>query len=95
MVIAGIRIKIEELVYQKLDFPYKEEFIKKHKVINKLNYAEENGVEVPELYYLLQPLYNDGLHLKGNDSDIQNKMKSCYLKTDNLHIKRMVKLLFN
>lgn len=95
MVIAGLRIKIEEKVYQQLDTADRCEFICQHKVINKLIYAEEKGVDVPELFYLLQPLYNDGLHLGGDDNDVRRKIKSCYLKTDNLHVRRMIEMLFS
>lgn len=94
MVVVGIRIRIEELVYQKLCCEDKAEFIQQHKVINKLQFAEEQGVNVPELYFLLQPMYNDSLHLGGDDNAVTRKMKSCYLKTNNLHIRRMVQMLF-
>ncbi|MFA9378272.1 MAG: AAA family ATPase [Lachnotalea sp.] len=94
MIIAGVRIRIEEMVYRQLSPSDQLEFIKKHKVINKLLYAEDIGIEVQELFYLLQPLYNDGLHLGGNDNDVRRKIKSCYLKTNNLHIRRMIQMLF-
>lgn len=94
MVVAGIRIRIEELVYERLPCVVQEEFIQQHKVFNKLRFAEEHGVEVPELYYLLQPMYNDSLHLVGDDNAVARKMKSCYLKTNNLHVRRMVQMLF-
>lgn len=94
MVIAGLRIRIEELVYQQLGANDRNKFIDQHKVINKLTFAEHKGVDLPELFYLLQPLYNDGLHLGGNDNDVLRKIKSCYLKTDNLHIRRMIGMLF-
>lgn len=94
MIIAGIRIRIEELVFQQLDTDDRDGFIAKHKVINKLNYALTCGVDIPELYYLLQPLYNDGLHLGGPDDVVRSKIKSSYLKTNNMHIKKMIKHLF-
>jgi len=94
MVVAGIRIRIEELVYGELADTDHDEFIQQHKVINKLHFAEEHGVDVPELYYLLQPMYNDSLHLSGDNNAVVRKMKSCYLKTNNLHIRRMVQMLF-
>lgn len=94
MVIAGVRIKIEELVHNRLDTDDTEEFFAQHKVINKLDYAKSKGIDVPELYYLLQPLYNDGMHLKGDDNVVKSKIKSCYLKTDNLHIRKMIRELF-
>lgn len=95
MIIAGVRIRIEEMVYRQLNPCDQCEFIQQHKVINKLLFAEDHGIEVPELFYLLQPLYNDGLHLGGNDNDVSLKMKSCYLKTNNLHIRRMIQMLFH
>ena len=51
-------------------------------------------INVPELYYLLQPMYNDSLHLGGDNNTVARKMKSCYLKTNNLHVRRMVQMLF-
>ena len=95
MVIAGIRLKIEELVFNMLDSNNQDDFITLHTVIKKLEYAENLGIDIPELFYLLQPLYNDGLHLRGDDNTIQQKIKSCYLKIDNLHIKQMIKRLFS
>lgn len=95
MVIAGVRIKIEELVFNQLNVADQSGFISQHKVKNKLQYAESKGVEVPELFYLLQPLYNDGLHLGGKDEDVKRKIKSCYLKTDNLHVRRMIQMMFS
>lgn len=95
MVVTGIRIRIEELIYQKLGCVNQAEFIQQHKVINKLQFAEEHGIDVPELYYLLQPMYNDSLHLGGDDNTVTRKMKSCYLKTNNLHVRRMVQMLFD
>lgn len=94
MVITGVRLKIEELVYNMLTSVQQEEFISIHKVINKLKFADSHGVNIPELYYLLQPLYNDGMHLHGKDDIIKQKIKSSYLKTNNMHIRRMIKKLF-
>lgn len=94
MIIAGLRIKIEELIYSKINNEDKEEFINKHSVINKLNYATDKGVDVEEIFYLLQPLYNDGLHLRGDDNAVNSKIRSCYLKTNNFHIRRMIRKLF-
>lgn len=94
MVIAGVRIKIEEILYHQLSVNDQPEYLQKHKAINKMNYANEKGIDVPELYYLLQPLYNDGMHLRGNDEAVRSKIKSCYLKTNNMHIKRMIEKLF-
>ena len=95
MIIAGVRIRIEELIYKELNQCDQCEFIRQHKMINKLTFAENHGIDVPELFYLLQPLYNDGLHLGGNDNEVRRKIKSCYLKTNNLHIRRIIQMLFS
>ncbi|NLJ30302.1 MAG: hypothetical protein GX424_01635, partial [Clostridiales bacterium] len=95
MVIAAVRIKIEETLYLSLNACDQNDFIKQHKTIKKLSYAEEKGIDSPELFYLLQPLYNDGLHLSGNDSLVTSKIKSAYLKTNNLHITKFVRMIFS
>ena len=50
-IIAGLRIKIEEIVYKALAEEYRSEYVRQHKVINKLNYAAGRGVDVPELFF--------------------------------------------
>ena len=50
MVIAGLRIKLEELIFSQLEPNDREEFISTHKAINKFQYAEQKGIEVPEMY---------------------------------------------
>ncbi|HWP50785.1 MAG TPA: hypothetical protein VN626_03705, partial [Clostridia bacterium] len=95
MIIAAVRIKIEETLYLSLNSCDQNDFIEQHKTINKLSYAEEKGIDPPELFYLLQPLYNDGLHLSGNDSFVTSKIKSAYLKTNNLHITEFVRMVFS
>lgn len=94
MVIAAIRLRIEETLFKKLDSIDQNGFIEQHKTINKLFYAEEKGINIPELFYLLQPLYNDGLHLSGNNNIVIGKIKSAYLKTNNLHIMELIKKVF-
>ena len=79
--IVGIRLKIEELIYNKLCPENRADYISTHTVIKKLKYAKELGIDVPELYYLLQPLYNDALHLENDNKIVKRKIKSGYLKT--------------
>lgn len=95
MVIAGLRIKLEESIFSQLELDDRAEFISTHKAINKFQYAEQKGIDVPEMYYLLQPLYNDAMHMRGNDDSVIAIIRSCYLKTDNLHIKRMIRTIFS
>lgn len=94
MVIAGLRIKIEEIFFNKLEPAQRNEYINTHKVSNKLKYVIEHNIDVPEIFFLLQPLYNDGMHLRGGSELINNKIKSAYLKTNNMHIRMMINTIF-
>lgn len=67
-VICAIRVKVEELICNNLSGNQgKEQYIRIHTTVKKLNYAVENEVDVHEVYFLLRPLYNDGLHMDDND----------------------------
>ena len=75
-VCCAVRKKIEEWVYNQLDdAEFKEEFIETHKTPKKLDYADSKGVTIPETYYLLGVIYNDGLHWKDNESAIAGKLE--------------------
>ena len=92
----ALRIKIEEKVYNSIVDKYqKEEYLKQHKTINKLKYAAKCGIDVPELYYLLQPIYNDTLHLSEDRVLIKNKFLSNYLKLSNVCIKNLIAKVFH
>ncbi|PWW27792.1 hypothetical protein DFO73_107102 [Cytobacillus oceanisediminis] len=91
-IICAIRVKIEKLVYDLLSTDEERtKYIETHKTINKLNYAVGQGVNVPEDYFLLQPLYNDGLHLNNNDNATKNKILSTCLKLDNIVVQGIVR----
>jgi hypothetical protein len=62
-VCCGVRKRIEKTVHDQLRLPeHKTQFLDKHVTKDKLAYAESVGIEVPEYYYLLRIIYNDGLH---------------------------------
>ncbi|MCT4631878.1 MAG: hypothetical protein N4A76_03940 [Firmicutes bacterium] len=63
MVCSGLRHHIEMNVYKLLDNQYKEEFITMHGTNNKLDFASERGIIIPEVYYMLGIIYNEVLHL--------------------------------
>lgn len=91
LVLCSLRINIEEYIYYKLDDKYKLSFLEEKKTINKILYAENTGLEIPENFQLLSALYNDFLHLD-KSTDPQNK-KILFLasKLDNIFIKDMIK----
>lgn len=95
-IICAIRVKIEKIVYTFLPSTgIKAEFIGTHSTIKKLNYAVDQGVYVPEDFFLLQPLYNDGLHVNNNEIATKNKIQSICLKLDNSVVQRIVRNIEN
>ena len=87
----GLRKKIEENIFVQLNMAdLKIEFISKHGTPEKLDFAEDNGITIPEIYYLLGVIYNEVAHLKNyvqNNSPLINKL-------ENLTIKSMIKKVF-
>ena len=93
LVLVGIRLKVEDYVYNLLQTEeQKNKFIEEHSTIKKFEYASQ-FVNVPELLYILQPIYNDTLHLNGSDRD-KEKIKSSSLKLYNIPIKNVIKKIF-
>lgn len=90
-VCIALRKKIEEKIYLQLDTDdLKNQFIEKHGTPNKLDFAEINGIIIPEIYYLLGVVYNEVAHLKNyvqNNSPLINKL-------ENMTIKTMIKKVF-
>ena len=94
-VVIGLRHKIEEKIVGMLTPEAVEEFIEERGSKNKLQLAEEYACELPELFYLLQPLYNDSAHLREKaDKENMNKIKSAYLKTQSQIVKKMIEKVF-
>jgi len=89
----GVRIQIEQLVYDKIpDAENKRKFIEEtNGTKNKLHFAENIGVQIPETYFLLGIIYNTSLHLiQGQDIS-----KPLGLKLENGTIKQMIMNLWN
>lgn len=84
-----LRKKIERLIYEKLtDQGFKLEFLSKHRTTVKLEYAEEKGVLVPDSFYLLGVVYNDGMHYKNNDDAISGKLENHTIKHIIMNLER-------
>jgi len=96
-VIIALRIKVEERIVEMLPEDKRQGFFDQHGSNNKLPYAEECGCEIPELFYLLQPLYNDPIHLRnghGSERENKNKIESAYLKVDSTVVRKMISEVF-
>ncbi len=90
-VCAALRVKIEEIAYNKLTIASEQEaFLTTHTTKNKLEKAEEFGVVSPESHYLLGIIYNEGMHWK-DDYDNVSPIAS---KLENLTIKKLIRDVF-
>ncbi|MGJ9383076.1 hypothetical protein, partial [Salipaludibacillus sp. CF4.18] len=50
----------------KLNDNDKQDFLDTKKTNSKLDFAASRGAEIPETYYLLSIIYNEGMHLDPN-----------------------------
>lgn len=90
-VCGGVRVKIEEIAYNKLlTQEARTEFLTTKETRSKLEKAEEMGVLSPESYYLLGIIYNEGMHWK-DDLDNVSPIAS---KLENLTIKKLIRDVF-
>lgn len=91
-VCGGVRVKIEEIAYSKLQNPDAQAaFLTTKKTRPKLEKAEEMGVVSPESHYLLGIIYNEGMHWKEN----QDNVSPIASKLENLTIKKLIRDVFN
>ena len=80
-VCCALRKKIERCAYEMLDNDdLKAEFLTTHKTPNKLKFSESKGLNIPESFYLLGIIYNDGMHWKNNEAAISGKLENMILK---------------
>ena len=61
-----VRIKLEENIHDKIATSLQMGFINTNKTVDKFNYAERNGILVPDTFYLLSLIYNNALHASEN-----------------------------
>jgi len=70
-VCCAVRISVERRAYELLaDHGHKQEFLGTFKTRDKLTYAESIGVSIPEYFYLLGVIYNDGMHWREGQDNI-------------------------
>lgn len=87
-VCCAVRIKVEQKAYDLIsNRTSKDEFLDKRMTKKKLMYAESIGVDIPEYFYLLGIVYNEGMHWKNNIDNVS----PIVAKLDNLTIKSLIK----
>lgn len=70
-VCCAVRVAIEKQAYHQLaNNEDKQEFIDTFKTREKLSHAEDIGVSIPEYFYLLGVIYNDGMHWREGQDNI-------------------------
>lgn len=67
----------------------KDIFLSKHGTSEKLGYAEELGIDVPEIYYLLGNIYNDPMHVDNKSNKLITQ--TLYSRMENNTIRSMIK----
>jgi hypothetical protein len=85
-VCIGLRIIIEEIVYNSLEENFKEEFLEQNETLKKLKLAK-NHINVSGDFFLLSSIYNETLHIK-NEQDNNSRL---FLKLNNQFIRKMIK----
>lgn len=90
-VCGGVRVKIEQIAYNKLHTPEaKTAFLTTKKTRLKLVKAEEMGIVSPESHYLLGIIYNEGMHWR----DGTDNVSPIASKLENLVIKNLIRDVF-
>lgn len=85
----SVRIRIEELIFNKLQANDRNDYVSTHGTTEKLKFAQSKGICIPETYFLLGIIYNHPLH----DSD-EEMTRPLGMKLDNPVIRKMIKELW-
>lgn len=94
-VALALRLKIEKDMYEKIDEPFREDFLQTYKTIDKLAFCEEHGVLVPDVCYVVSAIHNDSDHLKFNPRNPEEFLeKNMVYKLQNNVIRQVLKELF-
>lgn len=90
-VCCAVRKRVEKLAYDGLTTQAQRTvFLDRHATKKKLEYAEEVGVVVPEYYYLLGIIYNDGMHWDNH----QDNVSPIAARLENSIIAHMIRQLY-
>lgn len=83
LVCCGLRLHVEKYAYERLAQNDRITFLGIYKTVDKLSFAKEKGVNVPEIYFLLSIIYNEAMHM---DAQCQKLIPIlCKLKNKVIH----------
>jgi hypothetical protein len=78
---------VEKNAYQQLPLQAdRDTFIDTHKTRNKLEFAESVGASVPEYFYLLGVIYNEGMHWREG----QDNLSPIAVKLENSTVRSLI-----
>ncbi|UWN51263.1 hypothetical protein ASALC70_03490 [Alcanivorax sp. ALC70] len=86
-VCCAVRNLVEKNAYQQLPLQAdRDTFIDTHKTRNKLEFAESVGASVPEYFYLLGVIYNEGMHWREG----QDNLSPIAVKLENSTVRSLI-----
>lgn len=95
-VALALRLRVEKVMYDELgSIQLKNDFVKTHKTNEKLKFCEDNGIPVPDAYFIVNAIHNSSDHLRENPITGKFEEKSMVYKLQNGVIKNVLKKLFN
>ena len=63
-VALALRLRVEKLTYEHLPAPLKQGFVDTPMTKKKFDYCIQNGIEVPDVFYIVSAIHNEADHLK-------------------------------
>ena len=63
-VALALRLRVEKVMYNRLPAHLKQGFVDTHMTKNKFDYCILNGIDVPDVFYIVSAIHNEADHLK-------------------------------
>ena len=94
-VAVALRLKVEKTMYLSLSNQnLKDAFIDTHKTNEKLEFCENNGIMVPDAYFIVNSIHNSADHLKQNPLTGAFEEKQMVYKLSNNVVHHIISELF-
>ncbi len=90
-VCIALREIIESNLYYQLQAAHQPLFLQEKRTLNKMDFTQDKGIDVPEIFYILGNLYNEPLH--ANDKSNKSISQTLYSRLSNSLIQNMVGIL--
>lgn len=94
-VAMALRLRVEKIVYDKMEDHLKADYINENMTKNKFKFAEDHDVVVPDVLYVVNAIHNEADHLKYNALNHTYMEKSMVYKLQNKVIQNIIGNIFN